>query len=92
MKGINMFTFYINRAVDAVQNAKKTWVSNNILDADLAGHLNKFVETQTEYTKAAAQNFESAGMALSGYTIGKTQSALKTATDWTTKTFSPKQD
>ena len=87
-----MFAYGINRAVDAVQNAKKTWVSNNIFDADLAKHLNSFVETQTEYTKAAVQNFESAGMAISGYTFGKTQAALKTAADWTNKTFSPKKD
>ena len=86
-----MFTHFINRAVDAVQDAKKNWVTNNMVDADLAAHLNKFVETQREYTKAAVQNFESAGMAISGYAIGKTQSNLKAATDWTNSKFNTKK-
>jgi len=86
------FTHYINRAVDAVQDAKKNWVANNsMVDADLALHLNKFVETQREYTKAAFQNFESAGTAISGYAIAKTQSNLKAATDWTNSKFNVKK-
>ena len=85
------FSHYINRAVDAVQDAKKNWVASSILDADLALHLNKFVETQREYTKAAFQNFESAGTAISGYAIGKTQSNLKAATDWTNSKFNAKK-
>lgn len=80
-----MFAFYINKTVDAVQTAKKNWVNNTVFDADLAGHMHKFVDTQTEYTKAAVNNFQTWGMGFAGYATGKTQSALKTGAEWIEK-------
>lgn len=80
-----MFGYYINQAVDAVQTAKKNWVSNNVFDKSLATHMHSFVDTQTEYTKAAVNNFQSFGMAFAGYATGKTQTALKKGAEWIEK-------
>jgi hypothetical protein len=84
-----MLSYYLNQTVDAVQTAKKKFVDSTVFDAALAGHMNKFVETQTEYTKAALNNFDSFGMAMAGYTWGKTQETAKSATEWVKK-FTPK--
>jgi len=80
-----MLAYSLNKTVDAVQTAKKTWVNNCVFDSKLADHLNRFVDTQTEYTKATFNNFEQASMAISGYTIGKAQESAKTAADWVNK-------
>ncbi len=80
-----MLAYYLNQTVDAVQTAKKKFVDSTVFDAALAGHLNRFVETQTEYTKAALNNFETVGMAMAGYSWGKTQEMAKTTTDWVKK-------
>lgn len=80
-----MLAYYLNQTVDAVQGAKKNFVANTVFDTALASHLNKFVDTQTEYTKAALNNFESFGMAFAGYTWGKAQEGAKTAAEWTKK-------
>jgi hypothetical protein len=80
-----MLAYSLNQAVDAVQAAKKSWVSNWVFDSTLAGHLNKFVDTQTEYTKAFFSNAEMTGMALGGYAFGKAQDATKTAAEWAKK-------
>ena len=84
-----MLAYYLNQTVDAVQSAKKNFVANTVFDAALAGHLNKFVDAQAEYTKAAVNNFESFGMAFAGYTVGKAQETAKTAAEWVSK-LSPK--
>ncbi len=84
-----MLSYYLNQTVDAVQTAKKKFVDSTVFDTALAGHMNKFVETQTEYTKAALNNFESFGMAMAGYTWGKTQETAKNTTEWVKK-FTPK--
>lgn len=84
-----MLAYYLNQTVDAVQTAKKNFVANTVFDTALAGHLNKFVDAQTEYTKSALNNFESFGMAFAGYTWGKAQETAKTATEWAKK-LSPK--
>ncbi len=80
-----MFAYYINQAVDAVQTAKKNFVTNTVFDADLAKHMHTFVDTQTEYTKAAVNNFQTWGMSFAGYTTGKTQAALKKGAEWIEK-------
>ena len=84
-----MLAYYLNQTVDAVQTAKKKFVDSTVFDAALAGHMNKFVEAQTEYTKAALNNFESFGMAMAGYTWGKTQETAKNTAEWVKK-FTPK--
>jgi hypothetical protein len=84
-----MLSYYLNQTVDAVQTAKKKFVDSTVFDTALAGHMNKFVETQTEYTKAALNNFESFGIAMAGYTWGKTQETAKNTTEWVKK-FTPK--
>jgi hypothetical protein len=80
-----MLAYYLNQTVDAVQTAKKKFVDNTVFDAALAGHLNKFVDSQTEYTKAALSNFESVGMAMAGYTWGKSQETAKNTAEWVKK-------
>ena len=88
-KGNTMLAYYLNQTVDAVQTAKKTWVNNTVVDTALAGHMTKFVDVQTEYTKAALNNFESFSMGFAGYAWGKAQETAKTATEWAKK-LSPK--
>ena len=85
MKGNKMLAYSMNQTVDAVQTAKKSWVNNWVHDTTLAGHLNKFVDTQTEYTKAMLTNFEAVTFGITGYSIGKAQEASKTATEWAKK-------
>lgn len=80
-----MFAYYINQTVDAVQTAKKNWVNSTVFDTDLAKHMHSFVDAQTEYTKAAVNNFQSWGMSVAGYATGKTQSALKKGAEWAEK-------
>jgi hypothetical protein len=84
-----MVSYYLNQTVDAVQTTKKKFVDGTVHNASLAGALNKFVDTQTEYTKAAINNFESVGMSIAGYTWGKTQEAAKNTAEWTKK-YTPK--
>jgi hypothetical protein len=88
-KGINMFSYYINQYVDAVQTAKKNWVDKSVQDTDLAKHMHKFVETQREYTKAAVNNFESFGIGFAGYSANKIIESTKKATE-RVKKFAPK--
>jgi hypothetical protein len=80
-----MFSYFLNQYVDAVQTAKKIWVDKSVTDTALASHMHKFVETQSEYTKAALNNFESFGMGFAGYSIGKAQESAKKATEWVKK-------
>jgi hypothetical protein len=80
-----MLSYFLNQYVDAVQTAKKLWVDKAVLDTALAGHMHKFVETQSEYTKAALNNFESFGIGFAGYSIGKAQESAKKATEWVKK-------
>ncbi len=80
-----MLAYYLNQTVDAVQTAKKKFVDSTVFDAALAGHMNKFVETQTEYTKSMLTNFEAVTFGITGYSIGKAQEATKTATEWAKK-------
>lgn len=84
-KGNKMLAYSLNQTVDAVQTAKKNWVNNTVFDSTLAGHLNRFVDAQTEYTKAMLNNFELAAMSIGGYTVGKAQDAAKTAAAWANK-------
>ena len=49
--------FKIDDMIDQVQNAKKSMVDTMITDEKIAGPMNKFIDTQTEYTKATVQNF-----------------------------------
>ena len=84
-----MLSYYLNQYVDAVQAAKKTWVDSAVQDTDLAKHMLKFVETQSEYTKAAVNNFESFGIGFAGYTANKIVESTKKATE-RVKKFSPK--
>lgn len=72
-----MLAYSMNQAVDAIQTAKKSWVSKWVQDAPLATHLNKFVDTQTEYTKSMLSNFETVAFGMVGYSVGKTQEAAK---------------
>jgi hypothetical protein len=88
-KGINMFSYYLNQYVDAVQTAKKNWVDKSVQDTDLAKHMHKFVETQREYTKAAVNNFESFGIGFAGYSANKIIESTKKATE-RVKKFAPK--
>ena len=83
-----MLSYYLNQYVDAVQTAKKLWVDKAVADTALAGHMHKFVETQSEYTKAALNNFESFGIGFAGYTINKMQESAKKATE-RVKKFTP---
>lgn len=46
-----MFTF--DHAIDAVQTAKKTFVSTFVTNQTIADSLTGFVDAQTEYTKKA---------------------------------------
>lgn len=80
-----MLAYFLNQYVDAVQNAKKTFVNSTIFDTALAGHMHKFVDDQTEYTKAALSNFEQFGMSFAGYAISKSQDSAKLATEWVKK-------
>lgn len=84
-----MLAYYLNQTVDAVQNAKKNWVNNTVFDTGLSGAMHRFVDAQTEYTKAAVSNFENFGIAFAGYALGKAQDSAKTATEWFEK-FSSK--
>ena len=84
-----MLAYYLNQTVDAVQTAKKNWVNNTVFDTALAGHMIKFVDAQTEYTKSALSNFESFGMSFAGYAWGKTQETAKNTTEWVKK-YTPK--
>jgi hypothetical protein len=83
-----MLSYFLNQYVDAVQTAKKLWVDKAVPDTALAGHMHKFVETQSEYTKAALNNFESFGIGFAGYTINKMQESAKKATE-RVKKFTP---
>lgn len=48
-----MFNQYAFQAVDAVQNAKKQFVSTFVQHKEFAKVLNNFVDAQTAYTKEA---------------------------------------
>lgn len=86
-----MLSYFLNQYVDAVQTAKKIWVDKTVTDTVLAEHMHKFVETQSEYTKAALNNFESFGMAFAGYTVNKMQESTKAATERVKKFSSAKK-
>lgn len=50
-----MSTFYADMAIDAIQNTKKSWVSNFVKDETFATPLNAFVDAQTEFSKQVAK-------------------------------------
>lgn len=50
-----MSTFYADMAIDAIQNTKKSWVSNFVKDETFANPLNAFVDAQTVFTKQVAK-------------------------------------
>jgi CO dehydrogenase/acetyl-CoA synthase delta subunit len=54
---IKMFNLFAHGTIDAVQSFKKEAVKLTVLNKDIAADLNKFVDTQTEYTKQAVDNF-----------------------------------
>ena len=43
--------FYTDMAIDAVQNAKKTWLNSVVSNDEIKTPLTKFVDAQTAYTK-----------------------------------------
>ena len=54
-----MFTTFANTAIDAVQTSKKMVVDTLVKHEGLATALNKFVDSQTQYTKnAVATGYE----------------------------------
>ena len=85
-----MLAYYLNQTVDAVQTAKKNWVNNTVFDTALAGHMHRFVDAQTEYTKSTISNFETCAWGMGGYAVAKAQDTIKTATEWVEK-LAPKQ-
>ena len=48
--------FYTDMAIDAVQNAKKTWLNNVVQNDEIKNPLVKFVDAQTAYTKQVADS------------------------------------
>ena len=56
-----MFNSFAHAAVDAVQTSKKQFVETTVQHEQLAQILNKFVDTQTEYTKSTIKAFSDVG-------------------------------
>lgn len=48
---------YANMAIDAIQNAKKTWVNTFIKNEEVSAPLLQFVESQTLFTKQIAKSW-----------------------------------
>jgi hypothetical protein len=84
-KGISYVIIFSKSIRRCSTDCKKTLGRQSRADTALAGHMHKFVETQSEYTKAALNNFESFGIGFAGYSIGKAQESAKKATEWVKK-------
>lgn len=50
-----MNEYMTNMWIDAIQNAKKTWVDTWVKDETMNKPLHGFIEAQTEFTKTAAK-------------------------------------
>lgn len=48
-----MNEYMSNMWIDAIQNAKRGWVSTWVKDETLSKPLNEFIDTQTAFTKAS---------------------------------------
>lgn len=56
-----MYQLITNSAIDAFQTSKKAAIDSLVKHEGLAKTLHKFVDTQTEYTKKAADSMFAAG-------------------------------
>jgi hypothetical protein len=56
-----MFKAYIGAAIDTIQSTKKIAIDTFVKHEGLSDTLNKFVDTQTEYTKQAIDASVEAG-------------------------------
>ena len=48
--------FYTDMAIDAIQNAKKTWLNSVVSNDDIKNPLNAFVDAQTTFTKQVVKS------------------------------------
>lgn len=69
--------FTIDSSIDAVQTGKKQFVKTFVTDEKIAGTLNQFIDSQTEYTKKAAKATMDAGTTLVQETLKHAQDAFK---------------
>jgi hypothetical protein len=72
-----MSTFYADMAIDAIQNAKKSWVNMFVKDEQFAKPLNSFVDSQTTFTKQIAKSAAEMGDATGNALFNATQNAVK---------------
>lgn len=71
-----MYYYYLYSFIDSFQNGKKQIVNNFVLHKESAKLLNKFVDTQTQYTKSACN--ATGDLLASAY-------KMSTTTDFTTE-------
>ena len=50
-----MNEYMTNMWIDAIQNAKKTWIDTWVKDESMSKPLNEFIKVQTEFTKEAVK-------------------------------------
>ena len=68
----NMFNTITNSTIDMVTLAKKSFVDFAIPQESLKEPLNKFIDTQTQYTKNAADTFTKVNTQIASLFMGKT--------------------
>ena len=69
--------FAYDSIIDQVQNTKKQFVKTFITDAKIAGALNEFIDSQTEYTKRATKATTDATSTVVNETIKHMQDATR---------------
>jgi hypothetical protein len=72
-----MNTLYADMAIDAIQNAKKSWVNTFVKDETFAKPLHAFVESQTAFTKQIAKSAMEMGDATGTAMFNAMQNAVK---------------
>ncbi len=58
---------YANMAIDAIQNAKNTFLDNSVKEESIKKPLKAFVESQRVFTKQMAKSFSDITTAYSSY-------------------------
>jgi hypothetical protein len=69
--------FAYDTVIDQVQNTKKQFVKTFITDTKIAGALNEFIDSQTEYTKRATKATVDATSTVVNETIKHVQDATR---------------